>query len=211
MVAAFTQLLAERYRGKLDDDADKYIRFATEGALRMQTLIQDLLAFSRVGRGGIVAKSTDCKEVVEKALRNLEAAIQESGAVITCEPLPVVVADGPLLLQLFQNLIGNAIKFRRAERPAIQVIAREEASAWIFSVTDNGIGIAEEYMETIFMIFKRLHTRDEYPGNGLGLAICKKILEQHGGRIWAESTLGKGSTFKFALPKSQPLRQAAAE
>ena len=204
MVATFTQLLAERYREKLDDEGLRFIEYASDGATRMQSLIKDLLAFARVGREGLNAADVDCNELVTHAVQNLEAAIHESGAVITCHSLPVVKADGPLLLQVFQNLIGNAIKFRGSERPAIQVNAAELPAEWVFSVADNGIGISSEYADTIFVIFKRLHTQSEHPGNGLGLAICKKIIEQHGGRIWIESELGAGSTFKFSLPKTPP-------
>lgn len=211
MVAIFTRLLGERYRGKLDEQADKYIQFASEGAIRMQTLIQDLLAFSRVGRGGIAAKRVDCNQVVEQALKDLHTSIQKSGARINWDPLPVVVADGGLLTQLFQNLIGNAIKFRRLEHPTIHVSAREQPLEWQFAVADDGIGMMPEHGEIIFQIFKRLHTRAEYPGNGLGLAICKKIIEHHGGRIWVESKPGEGSTFHFTLPKRQPPAETGAE
>ena len=200
MVAIFTQMLAERFHGKLDEEAERYMGFVTEGALRMQAMIEDLLTFSRLGRGGLNTAATDCDQVVSKALSNLAAAIEESGATITCEGLPVIAADAALLLPLFQNLIGNAIKFRSSEAPKIEVSARQEGAEWMFAVRDNGIGISSEYAENIFVIFRRLHTRQEYPGNGLGLAICKKVVEQHGGRIWVESQPGHGSTFKFALP-----------
>jgi light-regulated signal transduction histidine kinase (bacteriophytochrome) len=200
MVATYTQLLAERYQGKLDDSADKYIHYAVDGALRMQKLVQDLLAFSRVGRQGMALGSTDCNAVVQAALQNLEAAILESGAVVKPDQLPVVMADGSQLAQVFQNLIGNAIKFHGAGAPVIQVRAEAKAREWIFSVEDNGIGIAAEQAENIFVIFRRLHTREEYSGNGIGLSICKKIIEHHGGRIWVESEPGQGSTFKFTLP-----------
>jgi len=190
MVAAYTQLLAERYAGKLDENADKYIRYALEGALRMQTLVTDLLTFSRVGRN---RKSTPLAS---------EAALQESGAVVHYEALPTVSGDRTQLVQLFQNLIGNAIKFRGEKTPAITVSANRGAAEWEFSVSDNGIGIAPEHVEAIFVIFQRLHTRAEYPGNGVGLAICKKIVEQHGGRIWVESKAGEGTIFKFTLPAS---------
>jgi len=200
MVATYTQLLAERYQGTLDANADKYIHYAVDGALRMQILVQDLLAFSRVGRQGADRELTDCNAVIEAASRNLQAAIQESGARIEHSPLPKVVADGSQLAQLFQNLIANAIKFRRTEPPRIDVSAKREHTEWIFSVTDNGIGIAPEHADLIFVIFKRLHTHEEYPGSGIGLAICKKIVEQHGGRIWVESRQGGGSIFKFTLP-----------
>ncbi len=200
MVATYTQLLAERYQGKLDENAGKYIHYALEGALRMQTLVQDLLAFSRVGRQEVVFRTVECKTVVDVALTNLQAAIRESGAEITCEPLPALVADGSQLAQVFQNLIGNAIKFHGQAIPVIRVSAEKQRREWIFSVADNGIGIAPEHAELVFAIFKRLHTRAEYPGSGIGLAICQKIIERHGGRIWLESELGQGSTFKFALP-----------
>ena len=200
MVATYTQLLAERYKGKLDSDADKYIHYAVDGALRMQKLVQDLLAFSRVGRQGMTLESTDCNTVLEASLSNLNAAIQESGAVIRHSPLPVVMADSSQLVQVFQNLIGNAIKFRGPEAPSIQVNAEATANEWIFSVTDNGIGIASEQAENVFVIFRRLHTRAEYPGNGIGLSVCKKIVERHGGRIWVKSEAGRGSTFQFTLP-----------
>ncbi len=200
MVATYTQLLAERYRGKLDVDADKYIHYAVDGALRMQKLVQDLLAFSRVGRQGMALESFDCNAVLQASLVNLEAAIQESGVVVEHTQLPHVVADGSLILQVFQNLIGNAIKFRGPQPPAIRVSAEAQGKEWVFSVADNGIGIAAEQAENVFVIFRRLHTRTEYPGNGIGLSICKKIIEQHGGRIWFESEPGHGSTFRFTLP-----------
>lgn len=203
MVATYTQLLAERYQGKLDANADKYIHYAVDGAVRMQMLVQDLLTFSRVGRGGIEPKPVDVKEVVDGVLLNLQAAVEESGAQIGCESLPTVVADRLLLSQLFQNLIANGIKFRGPATPRIQVSAIQEEREWIFSVRDNGIGIAPEYAEMVFVIFKRLHTQAEYPGSGIGLAICKKIVEQHGGRIWLEAEEGPGCTFKFTLPRQR--------
>jgi signal transduction histidine kinase len=206
MVAIYTQLLAERYQGKLDPEADKYIHYAVDGALRMQTLVQDLLTFSRVGRGGNRFKLTDCNEVVQSGLKNLQTSILQSGAQIHCEKLPSVLADGSLLAQVFQNLIGNAIKFRGSEPPVIRVTAKLQGKEWVFSVQDNGIGIAPEHAEIVFVIFKRLHTRAEYPGSGIGLSICKKIIEQHGGRIWVESQGGKGSTFKFTLPAQDERR-----
>jgi len=200
MVATYTQLLAERYQGKLDADADKYIHYAVDGALRMQKLVQDLLAFSRVGRQGLTLENADINVVLDRALKNLEAAIQGSGAVVDHAQLPLVIADGSLLVQVFQNLIGNALKFRGSEPPLIRVNADLKGKEWVFSVADNGIGIAAEHAESVFAIFRRLHTRAEYPGNGIGLSICKKIIEQHGGRIWVESELGHGSIFQFTLP-----------
>jgi signal transduction histidine kinase len=200
MVATYTQLLAERYRGKLDADADKYIHYAVDGALRMQKLVQDLLAFSRVGRQGFALESSDCNAVLQTAKANLEAAVQDSGAVIDCAQLPVVVADYSQLVQVFQNLIGNAIKFRSSAPLVIRVKAQTRGKEWVFSVADNGIGIAAGQAENVFVIFRRLHTHAEYPGNGIGLSICKKIIEQHGGRIWVESEPGEGSVFQFTLP-----------
>jgi len=204
MVTAYTQLLAERYRGKLDENADKFIGYASEGALRMQVLIQDLLAFSRVGRNGSTSNSVDCNAVMAEVLQTLSPAIRESGAVVTCGTLPTVWADRTQVAQVFQNLIGNAIKFRGKEPPAVSVQAEKSGEQWQCSVSDNGIGIDSEYVEKIFVVFQRLHARDEYPGNGIGLAICKKIVERNGGKIWVESQPGCGSTFKFTLPSHDP-------
>ena len=200
MVASYTQLLAERYRGKLDESAEKYISYAVEGAQRMQALIQDLLAFSRVGRNGSGPAAIDCNAALDQALQNLQSAIQESHAVVKHDPLPIVTADRTQLVQLFQNLIGNAIKFRGDAAPAISITAAKDTTVWTFAVVDNGIGIAPEHRDLIFVLFQRLHTRTEYAGNGIGLAICKKIVEQHGGRIWVESETGHGSVFHFTLP-----------
>jgi signal transduction histidine kinase len=200
MVAAYTQLLAERYQGKLDENADKYIHYAVDGATRMQRLVQDLLAFSRVGRRAAERRKVDCRVVLATALQNLQTAIEESGARIEHGDLPTVTAEAAELMQLFQNLVGNAIKFRGSDPPRIRVTAEKAGREWIFSVADNGLGIAPEHAEMIFVIFKRLHTRSEYPGNGIGLSICKKIVEQQGGRIWMESVPGQGATFRFSLP-----------
>jgi len=202
MVAAYTQLLAERYRGKLDENADKFIGYASEGALRMQSLIQDLLAYSRVGRNG--SGRVDCDAVMEEVLGSLGSAIQESGAVVTHAALPEVWANRSQMAQVFQNLVGNAIKFRGKEAPAISVQAEKTGQRWLFSVSDNGIGIAPEYAENIFVVFQRLHARTEYPGNGIGLAICKKIVERNGGKIWVEAQTGHGSVFKFTMPCDGP-------
>jgi signal transduction histidine kinase len=209
MVAAYTQLLAERYQGKLDENADKYIRYAVDGATRMQRMVQDLLTFSRVGRNGSQQSLVDCNAVVAAAIDNLQAAITESGARIEAGKLPSLVADGSQILQLFQNLIGNAIKFRGNDPPQVRIRAERSGKEWIFSVADNGIGIAPEHAEMIFVIFKRLHTRAEYPGNGIGLSICKRIVEQQGGRIWVESAAGKGADFRFSLPASDMEGRAA--
>jgi len=207
MVATYTQLLEERYGSKLDADANKYIHYAVDGALRMQKLVQDLLAFSRVGRQALALENIDCNVVLQLALSNLEAAIQESGAVIERAQLPLLIADSSQLVQVFQNLVGNAIKFRGSQAPLIQVSAELIGKEWLFSVADNGIGIAPEHADSVFVIFRRLHARTEYPGNGIGLSICKKIVEQHGGRIWVESQVGQGSTFRFTLPSKTISKQ----
>jgi len=203
MVAAYTQLLGERYRGKLDENADKFIGYASEGALRMQTLIQDLLAFSRIGRNGAALGHVDCGAVMDEVLLSLGPAMEETGALVTHTALPVVWADRSQMVQVFQNLIGNAIKFR-GEDPAISVQAEKAGEQWLFSVSDNGIGIAPEYAENIFVVFQRLHARTEYPGNGIGLAICKKIIQRYGGKIWVEPRAGHGSIFKFTMPGDSP-------
>jgi PAS domain S-box-containing protein len=200
MVASYTQLLARRYKDKLDDDAREFIGYAVDGVGRMQSLIADLLAFSRVGSRGGAFEPVELDRVVERAQVNLEAAIEESGAEVTADPLPTVQGDPVQLGQLFQNLVGNAVKFRGEAPPRVHVSARREGGGWRISVRDNGIGIEPEYAERIFVIFQRLHGRAEYPGTGIGLAICKKIVERHGGRIWVESTAGEGSTFHFTLP-----------
>ena len=200
MVTAYTQLLAERYRGKLDAEADKFIGYASEGAMRMQVLIQDLLAFSRVGRAESSDANIDCNGVMQEVLQTLSAAVQESGAVISYSRLPQIQGDRTQLGQVFQNLIANAIKFRGNETPKISVQAENKDDQWWFEVSDNGIGIPPENAGHVFEVFYRLHARSEYPGNGIGLAICKKIIERCGGRIWVESQSGSGSHFKFTLP-----------
>ncbi|PYX49362.1 MAG: hypothetical protein DMG79_08955 [Acidobacteria bacterium] len=210
MVATYTQLLAERYRGKLDRNADQYMEYATDGALRMQALIQDLLELSRVGREGGKKQSIDCDAVLEEVLRDMSSSIRDSGAIIQHEKLPAVTADRCYLLQLFQNLIGNAIKFRAKAPLEISVAAEAEGKYWRFTISDNGIGIAPDCQENIFTVFQRLHARTEYPGNGIGLAICKKIVEQYGGKIWVDSKPGTGSQFKFTLPAGQPCEQGAS-
>ena len=200
MVTAYTQLLGERYRGKLDADADKFIGYASEGAQRMQILIQDLLAFSRVGHSSAASVEVDCNEVMRQVLQTLSAAIEEAGATVTCGELPIVWADQTQITQVFQNLVGNALKFRQNKAPTISIQAEKSDSNWKFSVSDTGIGIPPESIEGIFVVFKRLHARTEYAGNGIGLAICKKIVERYGGKIWVESQLGSGSTFRFTMP-----------
>jgi len=206
-VASYVQLLAKRYEGKLGSEADEFIGFASDGAVRMWKLINDLLTYSRVGTQGKELSPTDSEAVLALSLNDLKLAIEENGALVTHDPLPRVIADHFQLGQLFQNLIGNAIKFRSNEPPRVHLSASRNGNGWTFSVRDNGIGIAAEYSERIFVIFQRLHSRKEYAGTGIGLAICKKIVERHGGRIWVESEVGKGATFYFILPavKTEPL------
>jgi PAS domain S-box-containing protein len=200
MVASYTQLLARRYKGKLDADADEFIGYAVDGATRMQQLINALLDYSRVGTRIKPFEATDCEAVFSNAVANLNAAIKETDAVVEHDPLPTVVADATQMVQLFQNLIGNAVKFHGDEKPEVHVKAARNGTEWIFSVSDNGIGIDPKYFDRIFVIFHRLHGRGEYPGTGIGLAICKKIIERHKGRIWVESQPGKGATFYFTIP-----------
>ena len=204
MVASYTQLLARRYGDKLDDDAREFIGFAVDGVTRMQALINDLLAFSRVGTRGGSFECTDANAVLERVLVNLGPAIEDAGAEVTSDPLPTVIADAGQLGQVLQNLVANAIKFRRpGDRPRVHVSAKRAGDEWLFSVADNGIGIAPEFADRIFVLFQRLHKRDEYPGTGIGLSICKKIVERHGGRIWLESKEGEGTTFLFTIPVAQ--------
>ncbi|HAX86884.1 MAG TPA: hypothetical protein DCY91_11645 [Cyanobacteria bacterium UBA11370] len=199
-VASYTQMLAKRYQGKLDEKADIYINFAVDGATRMQQLIKDLLAYSRIGRHQLKLQSTDCNVVVNKVLKDLQFSITENHAKITIEFLPTLFVDTSQITLLFQNLISNAIKYRGEASPQVTISAENQRSGWLFRIRDNGIGIEPEYAEQIFGIFQRLHTSDEYPGTGLGLAICKRIVERHGGHIWVESQLGKGSLFCFEIP-----------
>jgi PAS domain S-box-containing protein len=200
-VGSFSQLLARRYQGRLDADADEFINFIVDGATRMQALINDLLALSRIETRGKPFGPVDCAEILQVVRENLDAAITESGAVITHDPLPVLFGDRTQLTQLLQNLFSNAIKFRRpAAPPQIHLSAARQDGGWRVSVRDNGIGIDPQFFDRIFIVFQRLHNRDEYPGTGIGLAICKKIVERHGGRLWVESTPGSGSTFQFTIP-----------
>jgi PAS domain S-box-containing protein len=202
MVSSYTQLLAKRYKGRLDSDADEFIAFAVDGCNRMQGLIQDLLAYSRAGTSERELRKVPSENALRKALTNLRIMIKQSGAVVTHDALPTVRADETQLTQVFQNLVGNAIKYRRAEDPRVHVsAARNGGNEWTFSVGDNGLGIDPQYFERIFVLFQRLHGRDEFEGTGIGLAICKKIVERQGGRIWVESQPEKGSTFYFALPE----------
>jgi PAS domain S-box-containing protein len=203
MVASYTELLGERYRGRLDERADKYIRYAVEGAKRMQQLVNDLLAFSRVGTQGKPPRPTRSDVAVNSVLDALRGRIAETGAQVVCGALPMIDADEVQLRQLFQNLVGNALKFRGSEPPVVQIDAIPQGGRWLFSITDNGIGIEPEYAEKVFQMFQRLHERGKYDGSGIGLAIAKKIVERHGGRIWFASEPGKGTTFYFTFPASK--------
>ncbi|CAN5860379.1 N/A [soil metagenome] len=202
MVSSYMQLIERRYKGKLDADADQFIDFAVDGAKRMQALIQALLAYSRVGSRGKPLEPTSSAKVFEEVMANLQIAIEEAGATVTHDELPTVMADATQLSQLLQNLASNALKFRGAEAPRIHIGVKKEKRNWIFSAHDNGIGIEQQFFDRIFVIFQRLHTRGEYPGTGIGLAVCRKIVERHGGRIWLESEPGKGTTFYFTIPVS---------
>jgi PAS domain S-box-containing protein len=200
MVTSFTQLLARRYQGKLDADADEFIAYIVDGATRMHRLINDLLAYARLGSRAGEFLPTDGEAVFAEAVANLGSAMEESGAMVTHDPLPTVMADQDQLSRLFQNLLSNAIKFRAADPPVVHVSAHRNEKEWLFSVQDNGIGIDPEHFERIFLIFQRLHGKSERSGTGVGLAICKKMVERHGGKIWVESQAGKGSIFYFTLP-----------
>jgi len=200
MVSSYTQLLERRYKNKLDSDANEFIGYAVDGAKRMQTQINDLLAYSRVMTEGNLFEATNCSDIFEKAVTNLAAVIEESGAIVTLDPLPTLPADASQLVSVFQNLIGNSIKYQGEQPPRIRVSAVESGDEWLFSFKDNGIGIESEFIERIFQIFQRLHSQTKYAGTGMGLAICKKVVERHGGRIWVESEPQMGSTFYFTLP-----------
>ncbi len=201
MIASYVELLEEDYADKLDADANEFIQYAVEGATRMQEMIQALLEYSRVGTRGKPFEPTDVNEVLRQVLSDLQISIEENRAVVTNDSLPIILADDIQIGQLFQNLISNAIKFRNAEPPHVHITAEEQGKNWLFSVHDNGIGIDPEYRDRIFVIFQRLHDREEYAGTGIGLSVCKKIVERHGGKIWVESELGKGATFHFTIPK----------
>lgn len=201
MVASYTQLLARRYRGKLDADADEFIEYAVDGARRMQELINDLLTYSRVGSRSLELRRVDAGEVVDRVCRDLSSAIEDAHATVTHDDLPEITADPTQLQQLFQNLLANGIKFRRSDVvPDVHVSAERTGTSWRFRVRDNGIGIESQYLDRIFVLFQRLHSRSDYPGTGIGLAICKKIVERHGGAIAVHSILGQGTTFEISLP-----------
>jgi PAS domain S-box-containing protein len=204
MVTSYTQLLSKRYKGKLDSDADEFIAFAVDGANRMQRLIQDLLAYSRAGTKAMELLDASSEKALQHALINLRGAIADSGALVTHDPLPAVLADERQLSQLFQNLVGNAIKYQSSGVPRVHIsAAKDGAKKWSFSVQDNGMGIDPQYFERIFGMFQRLHKREEFAGTGIGLAICKRIVERHGGIISVESQPGQGSIFRFALTESE--------
>lgn len=203
MVASYTELLAERYQGQLDGKADKYIQYAVEGAKRMQRLVNDLLTYSRVGRTGGMARSTDLNRVVQDVLKGLQRAIEDAKAKVEVGKLPVLVVEEGQMAQVLQNLIGNALKFRAERQVTISVGAEPKTNGWLFHVRDNGIGIEQQYSDRIFQMFQRLHERGAYEGSGIGLTITKKIVERHGGRIWFESLPGEGTTFYFTLPISE--------
>ena len=203
MVASYTQLLSRRYKGKLDANADEFIAYAVDGANRMQRLIQDLLLYSRVGTTPQILTNVSSEQALAYAIANLRCAIDESNAVVTHDPLPAVLADERQLIQLFQNLVGNGIKYHSTGVPRVHISCVEIGeSRWKFSVTDNGIGIEPKYFERIFGMFQRLHKREDYGGTGIGLAICKKIVERHHSNISVESEPGRGSTFRFSLAGS---------
>lgn len=200
MITSYMQLLRQRYGPQLDANANEFIAFALDGGTRMQQLITDLLTYSRVGTRGQPFEAVDLGEIFRRAVQNLEVAIRESDARVTADALPLISGDPVQLTQLLQNLIANAIKFRGEAPPRVHLRATREGAEWHMLVRDNGVGISRQDFDRIFIIFQRLHHRDKYPGTGIGLSICKKIVERHGGRIWVESSPGHGSTFHFTLP-----------
>lgn len=210
-VTRYVQILEKRYAGELDDRATGYISRAVAGTKRMQALILSLLDYARVGSRGEMFTLVDVGAVVEGVVSDLSAQIAETEAEIACDGLPRLIADEGQLGQLLQNLIGNALKFRGEEAPRVRVSAEEQDHAWAFAVSDNGIGFEPEYGEQIFEIFQRLHSRGSYDGTGIGLAICRKIVQRHGGRIWVESRPGEGSTFHFTIPRGRAESTANAQ
>lgn len=208
MVASYMRLLESKYEGRLDGEADDFIRFAADGAQRMMTMIEDVLAYSRMTPDRKVAEPTELAAAVESALANLELLLQENDARVRCRANASVLADGGQLSQLFQNLIANAVKFRGATSPEIDIDAVVDGELCVVSVRDNGIGIAPEHHQSVFEVFKKLGGKHKTDGSGIGLAVCQRIVEQHGGRIWVESELGRGTTFRFSLPS---VRAAGAE
>jgi light-regulated signal transduction histidine kinase (bacteriophytochrome) len=202
MVSIYSQLLSKRYKGRLDEDADAFLGFTEQGAKRMQILLDDLLAFSQAGdTRGQPIEAVNCDTAVYIALQNLRRTIEENRAVITADPLPTVPAYSSHLVQIFQNLIANALKYRNAETPRIHISAEDREFDWIFHIRDNGIGIEPKYHKLIFGLFKRLHSSSDHPGTGIGLSICARVVERYGGTIWVESEPGQGSIFCFTIPK----------
>ncbi|NIP85872.1 MAG: GHKL domain-containing protein [Planctomycetales bacterium] len=199
-VAGFCSLLKNKYEGTLDERGRKYVDFAVDGAHRMQKLLLGLLEYSRVNTRPVQRLSADCNQLLSEAVENLRVSVEDSGAVVAHDPLPTIHADPTQIVQLLQNLVSNAIKYCYQDPPRIHVAARRDAHDWTFSVSDNGIGINPDHCERVFVIFQRLHTREAYDGTGIGLAICKRIVERHHGRIWVESAPGEGSTFFFTIP-----------
>ena len=201
MVALYSEMLRQKYGGRLDEMADQFITFVVDGAQRMEMLLKDLLTYSQSGTSSVgPADLVDCASVMERVVLNLRASIEETGASVTWSDLPILRAHDVRLVQLFQNLVGNALKYRRSDAPVVQVAAERRDADWLFSVQDNGMGIKPDYAQQIFGIFKRLHG-NKYPGTGIGLAICQRIVENYGGRIWVESKPGIGSVFYFTLPR----------
>jgi light-regulated signal transduction histidine kinase (bacteriophytochrome) len=204
MISGYTQLLTRRYTDRLEGEGREFMDYIVDGAKRMQTLINDLLSYSRVGTRGKPFGEVNCHDLLQRVLRDLGPAIEEHNAVIEHEGLPVVRGDEAQLGQLLQNLIGNSIKFHGEAAPRIRVSAHRQENQWQFGVKDNGIGIDPQYADRIFEIFQRLHTREDYPGTGIGLAVCRRIVERHGGKIWVESSQGEGATFNFTIPDQPP-------
>ena len=208
MVASYLQLLQRRYADRLDSEADEYITYAVDGAARMKTLINDLLSYSRVSTRGSEFKEIDTGQTVRKALKNLAESIREKEADVIVSPLPKVKADEQQLVRVFTNIIDNAVKFRNERKPVVHIKAQDSESEWTFSVQDNGIGIAPEFIDRIFTIFQRLHNKEKYTGNGIGLSVANRIVLRHGGRMWVESQPDEGSTFYFTLPKKGDSKHA---
>ena len=202
-ITSFIELLRDDYHGRLDDEADEYIGFIVDTAERMQALINDVLDYSRMGRGQLSLESIDSNAVVKQVLRSLHTAIAEANVDVVLAPLPVIEADPRQIGMVFQNLISNAVKFRNTQQPTVHVSARQQDGMWQFSIKDNGVGIKREHQDRIFELFKRLHSRKKYKGTGIGLALCKKVVERHGGRIWVDTEVGTGSTFHFTIPQSK--------
>ena len=201
MVSSYMGLIERRYKGRLDPDADDFIGYAVDGAKRMKMLINDLLQYSRVGTHGKIFGPVDCEKLLVEVLEHLQLLIEDNGATITHDRLPTVIGDDVQLARLFQNLINNALKFRKDDPPSIHISVEPNNGNWLFSFRDNGIGVSPKFADRIFEIFQRLHGSEEYPGTGIGLAICKKIVERHGGRIWVQSEQGNGATFIFTIPR----------